>query len=70
MPNKRNIDVKLRAINKNNLQDTLKTPTNELLIKNVKGYYEKIATKFGNGAKVDIPKEHLGKKVILIVVNH
>ena len=29
--------------------------------------YEKIVTKFGSGAKIDAPKEHLGKKVYVIV---
>jgi len=28
---------------------------------------EKKVTKFGSGAKVDCPKEHLGKKVYIIV---
>jgi len=30
-------------------------------------YFEKSITKFGNGAKVDAPKEHIGKKVIVLV---
>ena len=29
--------------------------------------FEKIITKFGNGAKIDAPKELLGKKVYVIV---
>ena len=28
---------------------------------------EKTVTKFGTGAKVDCPKEHLGKKVYIII---
>lgn len=28
---------------------------------------EKIVTKFGNGAKIDAPKELLGKKVYVVV---
>ena len=28
---------------------------------------EKTVTKFGSGAKIDCPKEHLGKKVYIIV---
>jgi len=42
-------------------------PTNEFSIKNIKGYFERKVTKFGTGAKVDVPKEHLGKKVIILV---
>lgn len=30
-------------------------------------FFEKKITKFGNGAKIDAPKEHLGKKVIVLV---
>ena len=29
--------------------------------------YEKNITKFGNGAKIDAPKEYLGKKVYVLV---
>lgn len=43
------------------------TTANEITVKNIKGYFEKTVTKFGTGAKVDIPKEHLGKRVILLV---
>ncbi len=41
----------------------------ELKLKNIKGFIEKIVTPFGTGAKVDCPKEHLGKKVYLIIVD-
>jgi putative transposon-encoded protein len=40
---------------------------NELTVRNIVGYFERTVTKFGTGAKVDIPKEHLGKKVVLLV---
>lgn len=42
-------------------------PSNEITVKNIKGYLEKTVTKFGTGAKIDIPKEYLGKKVIILV---
>lgn len=42
--------------------------TNELKIKNIQGYFEKEVTCFGTGAKIDCPKEYLGKKVIIIVL--
>jgi len=44
-------------------------PESELKIKNIKGFLEKRVTKFGTGAKVDCPKEFLGKKVYLVFVN-
>ena len=33
----------------------------------VDGFFEKIVTKFGNSAKIDCPKEFLGRKVYVIV---
>lgn len=41
----------------------------ELKLKNIKGFLEKIVTPFGTGAKVDCPKEYLGKKVYLVIVD-
>ena len=41
----------------------------ELKVKNIEGFFEKKVTKFGNGAKVDCPKEYLGKKVYLVIVD-
>lgn len=29
--------------------------------------YEKVITKFGTGAKIDAPKEHIGKKVYVMI---
>jgi len=43
--------------------------SNEITVKNIRSYFEKVVTKFGNGAKVDAPKEHIGRKVIVIVCN-
>jgi len=41
--------------------------SNEISVKNIKGYFERRINKFGTGAKIDAPKEHLGKKVIVLV---
>ena len=41
--------------------------TNEIKVNNIVGYLEKKVTKFGTGAKADVPKEYLGKKVIILV---
>ena len=38
------------------------TLTDDILI-----FFEKRVTKFGNGAKVDCPKEYLGKRVYIMV---
>jgi putative transposon-encoded protein len=40
-----------------------------LTIENIAGFYIRTVTPLGNSAKVDCPKEHLGKKVYLVVVN-
>jgi putative transposon-encoded protein len=40
----------------------------ELVIRErVVGYFQKQVTKFGNGAKVDCPKDFLGKNVYVII---
>jgi len=39
----------------------------ELNVKGIVGFLEKTVTPFGTGAKVDCPKEYLGKKVYLII---
>ena len=44
------------------------TPATELAIRNIQGYYIRKVTPFGTSAKVDCPKEHIGKTVYLIVV--
>jgi len=35
----------------------------------VEFFFEKKITKFGNGAKIDAPKEYLKRKVIVLVCN-
>lgn len=44
-------------------------PVNEINVRNIRGYFERKVTKFGTGAKIDAPKEYLGKKVIVLVCN-
>jgi len=41
----------------------------KLQLTNIRGFYKREVTKFGNGAKVDCPKEHLGKTVYLVIVD-
>ena len=43
--------------------------TNEIKVENIKGYFERTINRFGTGAKIDAPKEYLGKKVIILVCN-
>ena len=41
--------------------------SNQLTIKDIEGYYIRKVTPFGTSAKVDCPKEHLGKTVYLVI---
>lgn len=38
-----------------------------LHIRGIVGFMKRKVTKFGTGAKVDCPKEHLGKTVYLVI---
>ena len=40
---------------------------NLILTDEVVGFFKKTVTKFGTGAKVDCPKEYLGKTVYVVV---
>lgn len=44
-------------------------PTTEIRVKGIKGFLIKKVTRFGTGAKVDCPKEHLGKTAYLIITD-
>jgi len=44
------------------------TAENHLEISNIEGYFVRTVTKFGNSAKVDCPREYLGRPVYLVVV--
>lgn len=41
---------------------------NKLTLTDIEGFLIKKVTRFGNGAKVDCPKQYLGKTVYLVVV--
>ena len=41
---------------------------NDITLKNIVGFVVKKVTKFGSGAKVDCPKEFLGKTVYLVIL--
>ena len=43
------------------------TISNDVHVRNIRGYFERTINKFGTGAKIDAPKEYLGKKVVVIV---
>jgi putative transposon-encoded protein len=39
----------------------------KLTIEGVEGFFEKTVTKFGTGAKIDCPKQYLGRNVFVAV---
>lgn len=39
----------------------------ELKVQGVEGFFEKSVTKFGSGAKIDCPKQYLGRSVFVVV---
>lgn len=39
----------------------------EITVKGIYGFIEKRVTRFGSGAKVDCPREFLGRRVYLII---
>ena len=41
--------------------------TVELTVKGVEAFFEKTATRFGSGAKIDCPKQYLGRNVFVVV---
>jgi putative transposon-encoded protein len=41
----------------------------ELHLKHLRGFLVRKVTRFGNGAKVDCPKEFLGKTVYLVIID-
>ncbi|PIV67845.1 MAG: hypothetical protein COS08_08090 [Euryarchaeota archaeon CG01_land_8_20_14_3_00_38_12] len=40
---------------------------NSLKIEKIQGFFIRKVTKFGNSAKVDCPKEYLGRTVYLVI---
>lgn len=43
------------------------TKATELRVSGIEGFFKKEVTKFGTGAKIDCPKEYLGKTVYVVV---
>jgi putative transposon-encoded protein len=41
----------------------------KIILDGVAGFMKRTVTRFGTGAKVDCPKEYLGKEVYLVVID-
>jgi putative transposon-encoded protein len=39
----------------------------ELNVRGVEGFFEKVVTRFGNGAKIDCPRQYLGRAVYVVI---
>jgi len=46
------------------------TPAKEIKIENIAGFFKKVVKPFGTGAKIDCPKEYLGKEVYIVILDH
>ena len=42
----------------------------KISVEGIEGFIKRRVTKFGSGAKVDCPKEYLGREVYLIILDH
>jgi putative transposon-encoded protein len=43
------------------------TEVTEVTLRGVEGFFAKVVTKFGTGAKIDCPKRYLGREVFVII---
>ena len=51
------------------LMRVIKYTDKEFVLKdNVERVYEKTITHYGTGAKIDAPKEHMGKRVYVVIL--
>ena len=41
--------------------------TEELTLQGIEGFFEKVVTRFGNGAKIDCPRQYLGRAVYVVI---
>lgn len=39
----------------------------ELTLCGVEGFFEKVVSRFGNGAKIDCPRQYLGRPVYVVI---
>ena len=39
----------------------------EIKVSGITGFFEKTVTPFGNGAKIDCPKQYIGKNAYIII---
>ncbi len=52
------------------MRKVIMNSSNELTVNNIEGFYIRKVTPFGTSAKVDCPKEHLGKTVFLVITSN
>lgn len=45
------------------------TKKSTLILKNIKGFVEREVKPFGTSARIDFPKEFIGKKVYVVIVD-
>ena len=45
------------------------TEKSTLILKNIKGFVEREVKPFGTSARIDFPKEFIGKKVVVVILD-
>lgn len=45
------------------------TEKSTLILKNIKGFIEREVKPFGTSARIDFPKEFIGKKVVVVILD-
>jgi len=40
-----------------------------LTLRNIKGFLERVVKPFGTSARIDFPKEYIGKKVCVVILD-
>lgn len=63
----RQIGVDARKTKRSPAANTGIHATEELTVTGVEGFFEKIVTTFGNGAKIDCPRQYVGRPVYVII---
>lgn len=46
---------------------TIVKEAEELTLRGVEGFFEKVVSRFGNGAKIDCPRQYLGRPVYVVI---
>jgi putative transposon-encoded protein len=49
------------------MRRTLVKEAEELTVRGIEGFFEKVVSPFGNGAKIDCPRQYMGRAVYVVI---